>query len=335
MAETVFTHASWTEERGDSYERLEFLGDSVLELTVAAALYARHPDYPEGRLTKARAHVVSRATCAAVGAALGLGERLVARAPAGLEDDAKRLGATPSVVGAVLEAALGALFLAHGFAAIEGAIVDAFSEHIETAVSSRVDPKSDLQELLARSGRRVTYTELSDRRPGARPALHVRRRRGRRGARPRRGAHEEGRRAGSRSRGARKGRGDLLASRRMPDFTEFKQRAAVVWSAGAFEEVADSIADVHAALVDALAPQPGEEFLDVGCGAGNVAELAAQTGAHVTGIDLSPRLIDVARARAEAGGFHIHYSVGDAENLDVPDAELRRCLVVVRDDLRA
>ena len=161
LAETVFTHASWTEDRRESYERLEFLGDSVLELAVAATLYARHPDYPEGRLTKARAHVVSRATCAVVGAALGLGERLVAGAPAGLEDDAKRLGATPSVVGAVLEAALGALFLTHGFAAIEGAIVGAFSQHIETAVSSRVDPKSDLQELLARSGRRVQYIELA------------------------------------------------------------------------------------------------------------------------------------------------------------------------------
>ena len=43
----------------------------------------------------------------------------------------------------------------------KSAVVVAFSDHIETAVSSRVDPKSDLQELLARSGRRVTYTELS------------------------------------------------------------------------------------------------------------------------------------------------------------------------------
>jgi SAM-dependent methyltransferase len=106
----------------------------------------------------------------------------------------------------------------------------------------------------------------------------------------------------------------------MPDFTEFKERAAVIWSTGAFEEVAEHIADVHMALVEALAPQAGEEFLDVGCGAGNVAELAARAGAHVTGIDLSPRLIDVAKGRAAAGGFHIHYSVGDAENLDVPDA---------------
>jgi ubiquinone/menaquinone biosynthesis C-methylase UbiE len=106
----------------------------------------------------------------------------------------------------------------------------------------------------------------------------------------------------------------------MPDFSEFKQRAAAVWSAGAFEECAVAIADAHAALIDALAPEPGDEFLDVGCGAGHVAELAAQAGAHVLGIDLSPRLIGVAEKRAEAAGLHIHYFVGDAEDLGVPDA---------------
>lgn len=106
----------------------------------------------------------------------------------------------------------------------------------------------------------------------------------------------------------------------MPDFAELKQRQAAVWSAGAFENVADSIQDMHAALVEALGPKPGEEWLDVGCGAGHVAELAAGAGAHVTGIDLSPRLVEVAQARAHAGGYHIHYRVGDAENLDVDDA---------------
>ena len=160
-AETVFRHSSWADDRAASYERLEFLGDSVLDLAVASALYERYPDFPEGLLTKARAYVVSRATCAIVGEALGLGDRLIAHAPAGREDDAKRLAGTPSVVGAVLEAALGALFLEHGFAAISAAVVAAFSEQIETAVSSRVDAKSDLMEYLARSGRRVTYTELS------------------------------------------------------------------------------------------------------------------------------------------------------------------------------
>src|SRR5262249_31477473 len=135
-----------------------------------------------------------------------------------------------------------------------------------------------------------------------------------------RGEDEEGRRAGGGARGTGNRRGGVVASARMPDFTEFKERAAAVWSAGAFEEVADHIADVHAALVDALAPEPGDEVLDVGCGAGHAAELAARAGAHVTGIDLSPRLIGVAEARAEAGGLHIHYSVGDAENLDFPAA---------------
>jgi ubiquinone/menaquinone biosynthesis C-methylase UbiE len=106
----------------------------------------------------------------------------------------------------------------------------------------------------------------------------------------------------------------------MPDFTEIKRRQEAAWSAGAFEEVAESIGDVHVALVEALAPRAGETWLDVGCGAGHVAELAAAAGADVTGIDLSPRLVGVAKARAEAGGYDIDYSVGDAENLAVADA---------------
>jgi ribonuclease-3 len=133
----------------------------VLELAVAHALYEQHPDFEEGQLTKARAHVVSRATCAVVAERLGLGDRLLAHAPPEFEDDGRRLAATPSVVGSVLEAALGALFVSLGFVAIEEAVVKAFAEHIATSVTARVDPKSDLQELLARSGRRVTYTEIS------------------------------------------------------------------------------------------------------------------------------------------------------------------------------
>jgi SAM-dependent methyltransferase len=106
----------------------------------------------------------------------------------------------------------------------------------------------------------------------------------------------------------------------VPDFTELKQMQSAVWSAGAFEEVAPSIRDMHEALVAALDLQPGEVLLDVGCGAGNLAELAAATGARVTGIDLSPRLIDVAKERAAAGGYEIEYRVGDAESLSVEDA---------------
>jgi len=106
----------------------------------------------------------------------------------------------------------------------------------------------------------------------------------------------------------------------MPDFSALKQMQSAAWSAGAFEEVAPSIHDAHVALAEALAPTPGESWLDVACGAGHLAELAADAGARVTGIDFSPRLIDVAKERAAAGGFDIAYRVGDAENLDVEDA---------------
>ena len=63
-----------------SYERLEFLGDSVLELAVARTLYDRFPEFSEGRMAKVRSHVVSRASCAVVARELELGERLRAEA---------------------------------------------------------------------------------------------------------------------------------------------------------------------------------------------------------------------------------------------------------------
>ena len=72
----ALTHSSWTELRIDSYERLAFLGDSVLELAIAKELYDRYPDASEGRLAKIRSHVVSRQSCAAVARELRLGERL-------------------------------------------------------------------------------------------------------------------------------------------------------------------------------------------------------------------------------------------------------------------
>jgi ribonuclease-3 len=129
---------------------------------VAHALYSRHPDFSEGQLAKVRSHVVSRATCAEVARELELGRRLVERATsAQTEVELERLARNRNVLAAVIEAALGALFLQHGFAAIEDAVVDAFAEQIEHALTTRVDQKTDLQELLARSGSHVTYVEIS------------------------------------------------------------------------------------------------------------------------------------------------------------------------------
>lgn len=156
----MFAHPSWAGGHGSSYERLEFLGDSVLELAIARAVYDRFPDASEGRLAKIRAHVVSRQSCASVARELGLGDRLLEYATDASSDEAKRIARSTNVLAAVLEAAIAALYLEHGFERIERAIVDAFSENIEYARSRHVDYKTELQEALARSGKQVHYTVL-------------------------------------------------------------------------------------------------------------------------------------------------------------------------------
>ena len=82
----MFTHASWTERRSDSYSRLAFLGDSVLGLAVTAALYPRleAERYGAGRLTKIRAQTVSGPSCRAVAERLGVPDRLAAAAEVGV-----------------------------------------------------------------------------------------------------------------------------------------------------------------------------------------------------------------------------------------------------------
>ncbi len=160
-AAIAFTHSSWAVDRTESYERLEFLGDSVLELAIAHELYARYPDFSEGRLAKIRSHVVSRASCAVVARELGLGAKLSAQSGDLQADETDRLAKNRNVLAALLEAVLGALFLEHGFPAVEDAVVNAFVGRIEYALTTHVDHKTELQESLARSGKQVSYVVLT------------------------------------------------------------------------------------------------------------------------------------------------------------------------------
>jgi ribonuclease III len=133
----------------------------VLELAVARALYDAHPDFSEGRLAKIRSHVVSRQSCAVVARELALGGRMLERGSGELpEEELTRLSKNRNVLAALLEAALGALFLVHGFEKIEGAVVDAFAGRIDYALTTFVDHKTELQEALARLGQGVTYSVL-------------------------------------------------------------------------------------------------------------------------------------------------------------------------------
>lgn len=163
----MFTHASWTERRSNSYERLAFLGDSVLGLSVTTHLYPRlaAERYGAGRLTKIRAQAVSGRSCQAVAERLGLPERLLAAAPAGTEAAAGALVRTERVLASVVEAVIGACYLAHGFACTAEAVAEAFEPEVEEALAHPGDAKSSLQELLARRAETVDYVVTGEQGP--------------------------------------------------------------------------------------------------------------------------------------------------------------------------
>ncbi|HEV3407717.1 MAG TPA: methyltransferase domain-containing protein [Gaiellaceae bacterium] len=103
-------------------------------------------------------------------------------------------------------------------------------------------------------------------------------------------------------------------------FEELKERQSVMWGTGPYQRITETIRDIHQVVIDRLDPQPGEEVLDLACGTGALAELAATRGARVTGVDLAPILIDTAKERAAERGLDIDYRVGDAERLELEDA---------------
>ena len=156
LLERALTHSSWTDERTRSYERLEFLGDSVLGLAVATLLHERFPEAEEGTLAKLKAFVVSRRSCGVVARRLRLDDLVLERAP-GTEEQRHELVASATSLGNVLEALIGATYLSRGFDTACGAVVDAFADRVAYGVNSYVDYKSTLQELLAPSGRTAEY----------------------------------------------------------------------------------------------------------------------------------------------------------------------------------
>ncbi|MGL6280255.1 MAG: class I SAM-dependent methyltransferase, partial [Gaiella sp.] len=103
-------------------------------------------------------------------------------------------------------------------------------------------------------------------------------------------------------------------------FEELTLKHAEVWSSAPFENIAELISEMHVSLVERLAPRPGEHWLDLGCGAGDVAFHARRAGATVTASDLSPTLIETAQRRAAEQGLDLTLEVADCQDLHYPDA---------------
>jgi ribonuclease III len=152
----ALTHGSFG---GDTYERLEFLGDRVLGLAIARWLYERHPADPEGKLSSRLNALVARVVCAKVGRAMGLVPHIR------LGKQARDDGAFDSdnVIGDVVEALIGALFLDHGLETADAFIRKHWEPFADAQNAAPLHPKSALQEWAAAHNRKAPVYAVTDR----------------------------------------------------------------------------------------------------------------------------------------------------------------------------
>jgi len=153
LFERAFTHSSLGR---DSYERLEFLGDRVLGLVMAEALYTRYPTEAEGVLSRRYNALVARETCAEVGRAIGL-PPLIKLGRQARDDQANR---SDNVVGDVVESVIGALMIDGGLDVTKAFILSAWAPYLDGQGRAPEHPKSALQELAAAKGRKTPHYEL-------------------------------------------------------------------------------------------------------------------------------------------------------------------------------
>jgi len=145
----ALTHPSVSADRGALYhnnQRLEFLGDAVLQLVLSEELYRKFPRVGEGLLTKTRAELVNRDTLAQQSRAIGL-QRLIQLSKGEEQNQGRE---RPSILADAYEAFVGAVFLDGGYPAAHGMVLRQFADRLEimdTPTALR-NPKGELQELL-------------------------------------------------------------------------------------------------------------------------------------------------------------------------------------------
>lgn len=150
----AFSHGSYVREQGlpavESNQRLEFLGDAVLDMALAVELYEKHPDLPEGELTKAKASLVRAEALQKVAEDLGL-SRYVLLGRGEIESGGRH---KPSIIADCMEALIGAIYLSCGWEAVRGFILRAFAPLLESSCTGELifDHKSRLQEFLQAHG---------------------------------------------------------------------------------------------------------------------------------------------------------------------------------------
>ena len=171
----ALSHPSYVREAGQapylSNQRLEFLGDTVLDAITAGELYQRFPEMPEGWLTRAKAAIVRTANLANVARRLNLGEYLLLGH--GEENSSGRT--KTSLLADALEAVIGAIYLSVGWAPVGKFVLDHFQEAFRDAEDrSLPDPKTALQEVLqARTQKTPEYVTVRCSGPAHAPVFEI------------------------------------------------------------------------------------------------------------------------------------------------------------------
>jgi ribonuclease III len=170
LLDEALTHVSAPKSGGQSYQRLEFLGDRVLGLAIAEILFKTFPTAPEGELSRRLAELVRRESCAEIAIAWDVGSYL--KLGAGEAHSGERRNQT--ILADVCEAIIGAVFLDGGYEAAMSLIERSFRDIMETPRRPLRDPKSALQEWAQGRGLPPpTYTVAEQTGPDHAPKFRV------------------------------------------------------------------------------------------------------------------------------------------------------------------
>lgn len=170
---TALTHPSYgSDHRTDHYQRLEFLGDAVLELAISRRLYEKLPQGSEGKMTRIRASLVREETLAAAARELGIGPLI--RLSVGEERSGGR--EKNSILADVMESVIAAVYLDGGLEEATALVYRALAEPLKRVSegSDALDAKSRLQEILQRDGRMPVYEFISMEGPAHAPKFSYR-----------------------------------------------------------------------------------------------------------------------------------------------------------------
>ena len=174
LLKAALTHSSYANENRQngsiSNERLEFLGDSVLGMTVASLIYIENPEMPEGQMTRLRAELVCEKSLAALAMTFKLGEHLM------LGRGEEKCGGRgrPSILADAVEAVIAAIYLDGGFSPVERLISEHLGAHIDSKKTENTDYKTVLQEIIQeKSGRTLSYHIIGENGPDHMKSFNV------------------------------------------------------------------------------------------------------------------------------------------------------------------